>query len=115
MSAPSCYVLEAAQWDAMVSSVAWAFFFMLGVVWLATWRWYEFEDRVRRFRRRRRIRRIRAARSAVAVPPPPQRGASWLSWLRDSHPHVQLAFFYCLVPSLLGLVVGLVLRAVLRG
>jgi hypothetical protein len=68
MSAPVCYVIDAAVWADMVGDVGWALILMAMLVWI------RFDDLwfigrvVRRHRRRRRIQRIRAIR---------QRGVSW--------------------------------------
>lgn len=62
MSAPICYAAPDPELVAALSTLANVFLVALLLVWLAGFRWWEVEHRIRRFLRRRRLQRIRAAR-----------------------------------------------------
>ena len=64
MSAPTCYVIDAAQWDHFMVSLGWAFLLCFAAVVAASTDWHAWIGLWRRQLRRRRLRRIRAGRIA---------------------------------------------------
>ena len=62
MSAPTCYVIDAVQWDQFMGALGWAFLACFAMVWAMSVEWHWHIDRWRIHRRRRRIRAIRWVR-----------------------------------------------------
>lgn len=58
---PTCYVIEAAQWDAAMASLGWALLLAAAMVWWASVNWFGVFEFWRRQARRRRLRRIRSS------------------------------------------------------
>lgn len=65
MTAPTCYVITARDFQALIDAVL--LIPLIVLVVNAIFRdWFRYEDRIRRFLRRRRIRAIRQARQVQA-------------------------------------------------
>ena len=64
MISPTCYVIDAASWNAFMESLGWAFLLCMAAVWAASVDWWQISDRWRIHQRRRRIREIRWTREA---------------------------------------------------
>jgi len=62
MNAPTCYVIDAATWNAAWSDVGLAFVLCLVAVYAASVDWLWYVDRYRVHQRRRRINEIRWTR-----------------------------------------------------
>lgn len=62
---PACYVIGAAEWNAAVESVGYAFLISLAAVWCMSVDWWRVLDRIRRRRRWFRLRSIRQARAVA--------------------------------------------------
>ena len=62
MQQPTYFLVASSDWNAALSSLGWAFFVCIALVWLAGVDWWQVEWRWRIHRRRRRLRAIRDRR-----------------------------------------------------
>lgn len=64
MSAPTCYVIDAADWGHFMTSLGGAFALCFLLTWVMSVNWFAWGEFLRRQLRRRRLRRIRQSRAA---------------------------------------------------